>query len=411
MIESATGQRVAVTGLGVVAPCGVGAEEFWDGLLKPTGSASVRSVPAFDPATYGVTTVQARRVDRFAQFAIAAAAQALVDAGLSEELSAAEPIDGVDPRRVGVILGTGIGGTPTWETAMHAFRDRGPRAVSPLTVLRAMPNSAPAAVSMRWNLQGPCETVATACASGTNAVATAARLIAAGRADVVLAGGAESCLNEGNVAAFTNMRALSPTGTSRPFAANRDGFCLAEGAGVVVLESAAHAKARGARMYAEILGTAATADAHHVTAPAPYGAMAARCMELALADAGVGAAEVSYVNAHGTSTVFNDAAEAAAIGTVFAGSRPAVTSIKGVTGHALGAAGGLEAVSVALSYAYRTLPPTLGTEEPDPALDVDVVLAPRPWEPGFAISNSFAFGGHNVTVVFGPPDRAGTSPG
>jgi 3-oxoacyl-[acyl-carrier-protein] synthase II len=204
------------------------------------------------------------------------------------------------------------------------------------------------------------------------------------------------------MAGFGNMRALSPTGISRPFDTGRDGFCAAEGAGIVVLEDAAHARARGARIYAEVAGTGSTADAYHLTAPAPGGDGATRCMRLALADAGVAPAEVTHVNAHGTSTALNDATEAEAILAVFGSGGPAVTSIKGVTGHSLGAAGGIEAVALALTYAHRAIPPTMGTTTVDPELGIDVVLQQRPWTPAPAISNSFGFGGHNGTLVFRP---------
>jgi 3-oxoacyl-[acyl-carrier-protein] synthase II len=265
-----------------------------------------------------------------------------------------------------------------------------------------MPNAAAAAASMRWDLRGPCETVSTACATGTHAIAGAARWIAAGRTDLALAGGAEAALTPTNLAGYANMRALSPTGISRPFDVSRDGFCVGEGAAVLVLEEAGHAAARGVQGYAELVGTGSTADAHHLTAPEPTGRGALSCMRAALADAGVSAAEVTHVNAHGTATPLNDATEAQAIRQLFRTPGPAVTSIKGVTGHAQGAAGAIEAVSLMLSYAHRTLPPTVGTTTPDPEFLLDLVLAPRPWEPAASISNSFGFGGHNGSLVFVP---------
>lgn len=227
-------------------------------------------------------------------------------------------------------------------------------------------------------------------------------MVADGRCDVVLAGGAESSMTPTTVAAFTIMTALSRTGLSRPFDTGRDGFCIAEGAAVLVLEERDAAQARGARIYGEILGAASTCDAHHITAPSPGGAGAAACMRLALADADLQPADVTAVNAHGTSTPLNDAAEAAAVVAVFGAGAVPVSSIKGVTGHGLGAAGALEAASVLLSFQHRELPPTMGTTEVDPELEIDVVLEPREWQPGPTVSNSFGFGGHNGSLVLGP---------
>jgi 3-oxoacyl-[acyl-carrier-protein] synthase II len=401
MIESGGERRVVVTGVGVVANCGVGADAFWDGLARPPEPAVARPVADFDPQRWGLSRVEARRLDRFAQFAVAAAAEALADAGLVDGPGAPA---GVDADRVGVLVGSGIGGALSWEHQAMTLRDKGRRAVSPLTVPMVMPNAASAAVSMRWSLSGPCETVATSCATGTHAVANAARWVAAGRCDIAVAGGAEACLTETNMAAFTNMRALSPSGVSRPFDVERDGFCASEGGAVLILEEVSHAYARGVRPYAEVAGCASTADGYHLTAPAPGGRGALACMRLALADAGVAPGEVTHVNAHGTSTPLNDAAEAAVIAELFGadGVRPAVTSVKGVTGHSLGAAGAIEAVALALSYRHRTIPPTMGTVKVDPECDVDVVLEPRPWTPAPALSNSFGFGGLNGSVVFIP---------
>lgn len=386
-------RRVVITGLGAIAPCGSGVEDFWKGLHSPAEPAVNRTVDDFDPASIGLKHTEARRLERFAQLALAAAGQALADAG---DLP-------YDPARRGVILGTGIGGAYTWESQAAVFREKGARGVSPLVVPMVMPNAASAAVSMRNDLRGPVETVTTACASGTHAIGNAAMLIAAGRADMMLAGGSESCQTDVMVNGFGNMKALSSTGISRPFDAERDGFCSAEGAGVLVLEDAESARARGARIYAEVVGAGSTGDAHHITAPAPDGRGAVACMRAAIDDAGLTPADITHVNAHGTSTPLNDAAEASAIREVF-GSEPgpAVTSIKGVTGHALGAAGALEGVALALSFWHRSLPPTLGGSQLDPALGIDVVTSARSWEPSPAISNSFAFGGHNACVVFAP---------
>lgn len=402
MLEARDGRRVVVTGVGVVAPCGIGAEQCWAGLARPVEPTVVRRVPGFEPARYGLTRVETRRLDRFAQFGVAAAAQALVDAGLLEEPSATGPLRGVDPDRAGVLIGSGIGGSPFWETQAEVRVARGDRFVSPLTVPLVMPNAAAAAVSMRWDLRGPCETISTACATGTHSIAGAARWVAAGRVDVAVAGGAEAALTPTTIAGYTNMKALSQSGISRPFDVERDGFCLGEGAGILVLEELRHAEARGARVYAELAGIGSNADAYHLTAPEPAGRGALACMRAALHDAGVSAAEVTHINAHGTSTPLNDATEAQAIRELFRAPGPAVTAVKGVTGHAQGAAGAIEAVALMLTYAHRTLPPTMGTAKVDPDFKLDVVLEPRPWQPAASISNSFGFGGHNGSLVFLP---------
>ena len=384
-------RRVVVTGLGVVSPAGTGLEAFWQGLLTPPADRRERAVEDFDPSRW-LPGRQARHLDRFAQLGVAAAQTALDDSGGAD----------VDPARVGVQLGTGLGGLGTFEAQAGVHADRGPRRVSPYTLPMLMPNAAAAAVSQRHGFTGPSETMTTACAAGADSVAAGARAVASGRCDVVLAGGAESALTPTTVAALTVMTALSRTGRSRPFDVDRDGFCLAEGAAVLVLEEREAALGRGAHVYGEVLGAASTCDAHHVTAPAPGGAGAAACMRRALEDAGLAPSDVRAVNAHGTSTPLNDAAEAAAITAVFGARGLPVSSIKGVTGHAWGAAGALEAASVLLSFASRLLPPTMGTSTVDPALDVDVVTTPRPWEPGPTVSNSFGFGGHNATLVLTP---------
>ena len=386
-------RRVAVTGLGVVGPCGIGREAFWDGLCSapPEGE---RRVHDFDPAPWFDNPKEARRTDRFAQFALAATSMALEQSG---ELEA-------DPDRVGVVLGTGIGGLETLEDQIVVYHEKGARRVSPFLVPMMMANAAAAGVSMRFGYRGPCETVTTACAAGTHSIGNAARLIAIDRCDAVIAGGSEAAMTAVGMQAFVNMTALSKSGMSRPFDVERDGFMMAEGAGVVVLEEWDAATARGATILGEILGAASTADAHHITAPAPGGSGAVTCMELALEDAGLSPADVTHINAHGTSTELNDAAEAEAIVKTFGTPGPPVTSTKGVTGHALGAAGALEACAVLLSIQHRLLPPTAGytTADPElPALDI-VAGEPREWEPGPALSNSFGFGGHNGTLVIGP---------
>ena len=384
-------RRVVVTGLGVVSPAGTGLDAFWKGLQTPPPDRRERTVDDFDPSPW-LSGKEARHLDRFTHFAVAAADMALQDAGSFAS----------DPTRVGVQLGTGIGGVGTLETQVGVLAARGPGRVSPFTIPMVMPNAGAAAVSLRHGFQGPSETLTTACAAGTHSVSAGARMIADGRCDVVLAGGAESSMTPTTVAAFTIMTALSKSGLSRPFDAGRDGFCIAEGAAVLVLEEREAALARGARVYGEVLGNASTCDAHHITAPSPGGSGAAACMRLALEDAELQPGDIRAVNAHGTSTPLNDAAEAAAVTTVFGAGAVPVSSIKGVTGHGLGAAGALEAASVLLSFVHRELPPTMGTTQVDPSLEVDVVLEPRAWEPGPTISNSFGFGGHNGSIVLAP---------
>lgn len=388
-------RRVAVTGLGVVAQCGIGVEAFWNGLLTSEPGDASRVIAGWDPSPYFDNAKNARRADRFTQFAMAASAEALADAG---EI-------GADPARCGVLIGTGVGGLGTLEEQIVIRHEKGDRRVSPFLVPMMMANAAAAAVSMRHGWQGPCEATVTACAAGTHSIGNAARLIMMGLCDAVLAGGSEAAITPTSMAGFTNMTALSSSGWSRPFDSRRDGFVMAEAAGVIVLEEWDAAVARGARIYAELLGSASTADAHHITAPAPGGSGAVRCMELAMHDAGLRSEDIRHINAHGTSTSLNDAAEAEAVWKVFGGPGPIVTSTKGVTGHALGAAGAIEAVALALSIHRSLIPPTRGTSAStlDPDVHVDLVLdAPRSWTPGPSLSNSFGFGGHNGTIVMAP---------
>jgi 3-oxoacyl-[acyl-carrier-protein] synthase II len=388
------GRRVVITGMGVLACCGTGLDAFWDGLNRPQ-SEGERRVPDFDPSDW-FGPKDARRVDRFAQFSVAAADMAIADAG---EI-------GADPDRAGVIFGTGVGGLETLQQQISVFVEKGPRRISPFLIPMMMPNAGAANVSMRAGWRGPCETITTACAAGTHSVAAAARLVAGGRCDVAIGGGAEAAMTGVGIGSFTNMTALSTSGVSRPFDARRDGFVITEGAGALVLESLEHARRRGARIYGEILGAGSTADAHHITAPAPGGNGAAACMELALADAGIAAGDIGHINAHGTSTPLNDMAESQAIAKVFGHPGPPVTSTKGVTGHALGGAGAIEAVAVTLSIVRRLIPPTAGYEEPDPDITLDVVHgSARTWEPAPSLSNSFGFGGHNGTLVIGPVEE------
>ena len=387
------GRRVAVTGLGVLASCGTGVDAFWDGLCTapPEGE---RRVQGFDPATVIPNPKEARRTDRVTQLALAAATEAMAQAG---------DVAG-DPGRRGVLIATGVGGIATLEEQIARHVEGGARKVSPFLVPMMMVNAPAAAVSMRWGWQGPCQTVSTACAAGTHALVDAAHWVASGRCDAVLAGGAEAAMTPVGIAGFTNMTAMSSRGVSQPFAAGRDGFVIAEGAAVLVLEAWDAAEARGATILAEVLGGASTADAHHITAPSPGGRGALACMEVALASAGLDPSQVAHVNAHGTSTPLNDAAEAEALAKLFGTPGPPVTAIKGVTGHSLGAAGAIEALSAVESIRRGLLPPTAGTDEVDPELPaIDLVVgAPRPWTPGPVLSNSFGFGGHNGSLVLGP---------
>jgi 3-oxoacyl-[acyl-carrier-protein] synthase II len=388
-----TARRVAITGLGIVSCCGVGKDAFWDGLCGPAPTGD-RRVVGFDPSLW-LGPKEVRRVDRFGQLTVAAADMALEDAGRVE----------VDPERAGVVMGTGAGGIETLESQFIVERDRGSERVSPFLVPMMMPNAGAAQVSMRTGWRGPCETVSTACATGTHAVANAARLIASGRCEAMLAGGAEGSMIAAASAALRNTTAISQCGISSPFDARRDGFLQAEGSAALVLEDLERARARGAHVYGEITGAASNADAHHITIPAPGGSGAAACMELALADADLSPGQIGHINAHGTSTPLNDAAEAEAIAKVFGPPGPPLTSIKGVTGHAMGAAGAIEAVSVALTIERGLIPPTAGYEQPDPDIHLDVVAgAPRRWDPAPVLSNSFGFGGHNGCLVVAPVD-------
>ncbi len=388
------GRRVAVTGIGVVAPCGIGVDDYFAGLCGPATTGE-RRVEEFDAGSYFDNPKDARRADRFTQFAVAAAAEAVAQAG---DLTA-------QPDRIGTFIGTGVGGLQTLESQIEARLSKGVRRVSPFLVPMMMSNAAAATLSMKYGWTGPCENTVTACAAGTHAIGNAARLVASGRCDVVVSGGSEAPFSETSVAGFANMTALSNSGTSRPFDLHRDGFVMAEGCGVLILEEMDMALERGATILGEILGSASTADAHHITAPAPGGTGAINCMRIAIADAGLEPADIVHVNAHGTSTGKNDEAEAHAVATVFGLPGPIITSTKGITGHALGGAGAIEAVAVLLSMSHGVVPPTSGYATPDPELpEIDIVSAePRPWTPGPSMSNSFGFGGHNGSIVIGPP--------
>ena len=390
-----TGRRVAITGLGVVAPCGLGKEAFWQGLLGPglSGGAPSSVISDWDPSPYYDSPKDSRRADLVEQFAVAAAIEAIEQAG---DLTA-------DPARIGTIFGTGVGGIHTLEEQEHIRMEKGERRVSPFLVPMMMANASGAAVSMRFGYRGPAETICTACAAGTHALTYAARLIAWDMADAVVSGGSEHAGTVTAIAGFNNMTALSGSGTSRPFDVDRDGFVMGEGAAVFVLEEWEAAHARGATILGEVLGGASNADAHHITAPAPGGVGAITCMQMALDDAGLEPGDIKQINAHGTSTPLNDAAEAAAITAVFGADGPPVVSTKGVTGHALGAAGALEAAAVVLSIQHRLIPPTANTKVIEDEMQIDVVMGEaRAWEPGPSLSNNFGFGGHNGSIIIGP---------
>ncbi|MEK7292820.1 MAG: beta-ketoacyl-[acyl-carrier-protein] synthase family protein [Actinomycetota bacterium] len=382
------GHRVVITGYGVVAPCGIGKEAFWSGLLGP-GATGVRSIELadWDPLPYFSSPKDARRSDRCEQFALAAAGEAFAQAGDLE----------YDPATIGCILGTGIGGLRTLEEQVITRVQKGERRVSPFLVPMMMSNAAGAAISMRYGLQGPTETVCTACAASTHAIGNAARLIAWGRCNAVVTGGTESAATLTALAGFTNMTALSSTLVSKPFDATRDGFIMGEGAAIFILERLDLALKRGAMIIGEVVGAASNADAHHITAPSPGGVGAAACMHLALSDADLSPADIAQINAHGTSTPLNDAAESEAITKVFGQKSPPVVSIKGVTGHPLGAAGALEAAAVLLSFDKRLIPPTAGTTALDPMMNIDLVVGqPRQWEPGPTISNNLGLAATTV---------------
>ncbi|MDJ1133658.1 beta-ketoacyl-ACP synthase II [Streptomyces iconiensis] len=407
-----TGRRTVVTGLGPVTPLAVGPHDFWQAQLK--GVSGVRPITRFDASGFPVRVAgevdlpealaPSRRevvsTDRCAQLALVAADLALEHSGLD--------LNAGDVERVGVVIGTAAGGAESWETSAHRLSAAGPGKVGARSVVMAMANSAAAHVALAHGITGPSTSVVTACASGAEALIAAHQMIVSGEADVVLAGGAEAPVTPLMVSGFARARALStrnddPEGASRPFHRDRDGFVLAEGAAVLVLESAEHARARGAEVLATLSGYGRSSDAHHVASPHPEGAGAARAMRAALRSARWSPSDVSYVNAHGTGTPLNDTAEARAIRTALetAATRTPVSSTKSMTGHSLGAAGAIEAVACVQALLHATVPPTLNLDTVDPDIDLDLV-GPEPREAplGNALSNSFAFGGHNVVLAF-----------
>ena len=391
---------VVITGIGAVTPLGVGARTLHERWTAGTSAFRDGEAPCadFEPTDH-LSMKEARRADRFTQFGVVASDEALRDAGWTDELP-------YDPFRIGCVLGTGIGGIGTLEGNHDTLRDDGPENVSPLAIPLMMSNAGSAALSLRHGLKGPVFSVVSACAAGGHAIGTAMRAIQCGDAQAVVTGGSEAALTPLSRASFAAMSAVSPTGVSRPFDDRRDGFVMGEGAAVLVLEDGESARARGANILATVSGYGATGDANHITAPEEDGSGGARAMMLAMADAGLTAADIDYINAHGTATQLNDRSETAALKTAlgeYAHTIP-VSSIKSSIGHLLGAAGAVEAVATILALRDRVSPPTLGYEQPEDGMDLDyVLLTAQPMqtasdERAVALSNSFGFGGHNVTL-------------
>jgi 3-oxoacyl-[acyl-carrier-protein] synthase II len=391
-------RSAVVTGRGVVSPIGVGAESFLDAVAgRRSGIADGQAECSdFDPAQW-LDRRELRRSDRFTHLAVAAALQALDEAELGDQIG-----NGLEPERVAIVIGTGIGGLTTLEQQMRAVIDGGERAVSPHMVPMMMPNAATAAVAMRTGAHGPGWSLASACATGAHAIGEGKRMLERGDADVVIAGGSEAPLTPLAIAAFRQMGALSKVGRSCPFDARRDGFVIGEGAGVLILEAEEHARARGAKVRGRIAGYGASNDAFHMTQPDRDGRGAVESMRSALADADAGPDDIGYVNAHGTSTPFNDRIEAGAVRRVWANDPPPISSTKSQVGHLLGAAGAVEAIASLGALERRLLPPTLNYSEPDPECEVDPIAdGPRDANGLVAtLSNSFGFGGQNATLVF-----------
>ena len=406
-------RRIVVTGVGVVSPLAVEVDTFWSRLTA--GESGVHQLKTFDTSAYKVhiggdildfdptqwiDKREVKRLDRFTQFAVHAGGQAIQDSGLD--------FDKVDRSKCGVILGSGIGGLGEIEVQIEKMLSKGPDRVSPFTVPKMMLNAAGGNLSITYGLKGPNYAVATACASATNAMGDALRSVRLGETDVVITGGTEAAITHMGLAAFQNMKALStrnddPAGASRPFDADRDGFVLGEGAGLLVFEELEHAKARGARIYAEVLGYGTTSDAGHITAPDPEGKGAAAAMRAAISDAGVTPESVDYINAHGTSTPLGDKAETQAIKAVFGdhAHKMKLSSTKGALGHSLGASGGIEAVISCKTIQASLIAPTINYSTPDPECDLDYTPnQAAKCEVNVAMSNSFGFGGHNACIVF-----------
>jgi len=403
--------RVVVTGMGVVTALGSDLDTFWNNLVA--GKSGVTRIESFDTSEFPTQIAaeikdfnpehymdkkDARRMDRFVQFAVAATRMAVRDAGL-------EPGSNIDPERIGVMVGSGIGGLGTWEEQYRILLEKGPKRVSPFFIPMMIANMASGQISILTGAKGPNSTAVTACATGTHSIGDSFKLIQRGDADAMICGGAEAAIRPIGFAGFCSMRAMStrndePEKASRPFDAERDGFVMGEGSGVLVLESLEHALKRGARIYAEVIGYGMSGDAYHMTEPDPDGA--ARCMTRAIKDAGIAPEAIDYINAHGTSTPIGDRSETAAIKQTFGDHayKLAVSSTKSMTGHLLGAAGGIEAVILALTLKNGVIAPTINLENPDPECDLDYVPnAARKSDVRTGLSNSFGFGGHNATIV------------
>ncbi|MBU5444209.1 beta-ketoacyl-ACP synthase II [Paenibacillus sp. MSJ-34] len=404
-------QRVVVTGMGIMTSLGADLDTLWNNLMA--GKSGVSSIDSFDVGEYPtqiaasikdfnpdeyIDKKEARRMDRFVQFAVAASKKALEDA----KLNIAED---ADPERVGVMIGSGIGGLGTWEDQHNILLQKGPKRVSPFFIPMMIANMASGQVSMLFGAKGPNSTAVTACATGTHSIGDSYKLIQRGDADIMICGGAEATIRPTGMAGFCAMRAMStrneePEKASRPFDIDRDGFVMGEGAGILVLESLEHALKRGAAIYGEVIGYGMSGDAHHMTDPDPDGA--ARCMSKAMKDAGIDPSEVDYINAHGTSTPIGDKSETQAIKIALGDHayHVAVSSTKSMTGHLLGAAGGVEAVICGLAIKHGMIPPTINIDNQDPECDLDYVPnVPRQADLKVVMSNSFGFGGHNATIV------------
>ncbi|MEM7793995.1 MAG: beta-ketoacyl-ACP synthase II [Cyanobacteria bacterium P01_C01_bin.118] len=406
-------KRVVITGMGAITPIGNDLDAYWQGLLAgKSGIGPITlfdaskhrcriagEVKGFDPQMY-LDSKDARRTDRFAQFAIAASKQALADAKLT--------ITDLNAEQVGVMIGTGVGGLKVMEEQQSVYLNKGPSRCSPFMVPMMIANMAAGLTAIHTGAKGPNSCAVTACAAGSNAIGDAFRIVQNGYAQAMICGGTEAAITPLSFAGFASARALStrnddPDHASRPFDKGRDGFVMGEGAGILILEELDHALSRGAHIYAEMVGYGMTCDAYHMTAPVPGGAGAARSMELALKDAGISPADVSYVNAHGTSTPANDPTETAAIKTALGESAKtvAISSTKSMTGHLLGGSGGIEGVAACMAVANDHVPPTINLQEPDDDCDLDYVPnQSRALTVDVAMSNSFGFGGHNVTLVF-----------
>lgn len=411
-----TKRRAVVTGIGLITPAGSTVEAFWDSVAS--GRSAVRTIQSFDPTPYAtriaaevtefdpltyVDRKEARHMDRFCQFAVAAASLALADAGL-DPLPAA-----LKPERVAVWIGSGVGGLGTMARQNEALVGGGPRRVSPFTISMMIANMAAAWVAVRYGFRGQCGGPVTACATGTNAVGDALRLIQSGDADVVVAGATEAAVTPLGIAAFCAAQAMStrndePERACRPFDRARDGFVMGEGAAVLIVEEAGHALARGARVYAELVGYGSNGDGYHIVQPRPDGTGAAKCMSLALEDAGLEPAAIDYINPHGTGTPQNDLAETKGIKLVFGehAYRVAISSTKPIMGHLMGASGAAEAAVCALVLSRGVIPPTINLTEPDPECDLDYVAGgARKKDVKYCLSESLGFGGHNAAIVMG----------